>query len=202
MIAFEFDFADLDLGAFIDFEHENDGVAGSDALVLRRDFRELAAVFAQKLFQYHFRFLDFRRVKLAFHAEADFALLEAVQNVGLGNGVNAVVANAPDLRAFLNLKEDDLPVRTFRGILDAQFHIFEELCIPKRLEIAAQRLFVIRITFAAKDASLQRVRADAAVADELDTIDGELLLARGLLLRRGVLRSRRRVIFAGLLTGD
>src|SRR5260370_56544 len=36
VVAGELDFADLDLGAFLDLENENDGVAGSDALVLRR----------------------------------------------------------------------------------------------------------------------------------------------------------------------
>src|SRR5207249_10028452 len=37
MVSLEFDFADLDFRAFLDLENENDGVAGSDALVLRSD---------------------------------------------------------------------------------------------------------------------------------------------------------------------
>ena len=48
MIAGELDMADLDLGAFFNFENENDGVAGSDSLVLRSDFGELPAVLAEQ----------------------------------------------------------------------------------------------------------------------------------------------------------
>jgi hypothetical protein len=68
MIALELDSADLDLGTFLDFENKNDGVAGSDALVLRRDLRELTAMLSEKLFQHHFGFLDFRGIELAFDA--------------------------------------------------------------------------------------------------------------------------------------
>ena len=114
MIALEFDFADLNLGPFVDLEHENYRVAGGDALVLWGDLRELAAMFPEQLFQHNFRLLDFRGIKLAFHAEADFAFLEAVENVGFGDGMNAIVANAPDLRALLDFKQDDLRVPAFR----------------------------------------------------------------------------------------
>src|SRR5438132_10455933 len=48
VISGELDFADLDLGTFLDLENENDGVAGSDALVLRSDFGKLAAVLAEQ----------------------------------------------------------------------------------------------------------------------------------------------------------
>ena len=114
MIALEFDFADLNLGPFVDLEHENYRVAGGDALVLWGDSGELPTVFPEKLFQHNFRLLDFRGIKLAFHAEADFAFLEAVENVGFGDGMNAIVANAPDLRALLDFKQDDLRVPAFR----------------------------------------------------------------------------------------
>src|SRR5689334_17386745 len=114
MIALELDFADFDLGPFLNFENKNDGVAGGDALVLRGDFGKLAAVFPEKLFQHYFRFFDFRGIKLAFHAQTDYAFFEAVKNVGLGDGMNAIVANAPNLRALLDFKHDDLGVPAFR----------------------------------------------------------------------------------------
>src|SRR5207248_9536195 len=113
MIPHELDFANLDFGAFLDFEHQNDRIAGSNALVLRGNLGELAAMLSQKLFQNNFGFLDFRGVKLAFHAQADLALLEAVEDVRFRDGVNAVVANTADLRALLDLEHDDLCVRTF-----------------------------------------------------------------------------------------
>ncbi len=47
VVPLEFYLADLDLRAFLNLENENDGVAGSNALVLRGDFRELTAVLAQ-----------------------------------------------------------------------------------------------------------------------------------------------------------
>ncbi len=50
VIAGEFDVADLDLGAFFNLEHQDHGIAGGDALVLRRDFGELTAVLAEQVF--------------------------------------------------------------------------------------------------------------------------------------------------------
>ncbi len=114
VVSGEFDFADFDLRAFLDLENENDGVAGSYALVLRSDFRELAAVLAQQFLQHDFRFLDFRWIELAFDAETDLAFLEPVENVRFGNGVDAVVADAADLRAFLHVKDNDFAVRALR----------------------------------------------------------------------------------------
>src|SRR6266700_782228 len=202
MIALELDFADLDFWPFLNFEDKNNGVAGGDALILRGDLRKLAAVLPQKFLYYHFRFLDFSGVKLAFHAQADFAFFEAVENVRLGYGVIAVVTNAPDLRALLDFKHDDLRVRAFGRILDAQFHILEELRVPQGLEVAAERLFIVGVAFAAKDAGLQRVRADSAVANELDAFDDELLLAGGRLLRGRSLSRGLGVVFDSFLAGE
>src|SRR6185369_14166435 len=47
VIAGEANVTHLDLGAFLNFENENDGVAGGDALVLRSNFGELPAVLAE-----------------------------------------------------------------------------------------------------------------------------------------------------------
>src|SRR5467141_386428 len=135
VVAGELDSADLDLGAFLDFENENDGVAGSDAFVHRRDFGKLAAVFAQQFLQHDFRFLDFSGIELAFDAETDFAFLEAIENIRLGNGVDAVVTDAADLRTFLHFEDDDFAVGAAWRIFDAEFHVFEELRVPKRLKI-------------------------------------------------------------------
>src|SRR6266853_2955630 len=162
VVSTELDFADLNLGAFLDLENENDGVAGGDAFVLRGDFRELAAVLAQQFLQHDFRFLDFGGIELAFDAEADFAFLEAIENVRFGNGVDAVVADAADLRALFHIKNNDLTARGVWGVFDAEFHIFEELRVPQSLKIAAQRFFVVYVTLAAEDARAQRVATHAA----------------------------------------
>ncbi len=82
VIAGELDAPDLHLGPFLDFKDQDDGVAGGDALVLRRNFCELPAMFAEQLLEHDFGFFNARGVKLTFHGEADLALLEAVENVG------------------------------------------------------------------------------------------------------------------------
>src|SRR5437016_5963697 len=116
VFSLEFDFANLDLRAFLDFEDENDSVAGSNAFVLRSNFRELPAVLGQQFLQHDFGFLDFGGIKLAFDAQSDFAFLEAVENVRFGNGVDAVVTDAADLRALFNFKYDNFTVRAIVGI--------------------------------------------------------------------------------------
>src|SRR5207245_8267183 len=85
MIASELDLADLDLGTLHNLENENDRVTRGDALILRRDFGELAPVLAEQILKNHFRFLDLRGIERTFHGEADFAFLEAIKNVGLRN---------------------------------------------------------------------------------------------------------------------
>ena len=66
VIAGEADVADFNFGAFLNFEDENDGVAGGDALVLRRDVGELAAVLAEEFLEDDFGFLDARGVEAGF----------------------------------------------------------------------------------------------------------------------------------------
>ena len=114
VIAGEADVADFYLRSFFDLEDENDGVAGGDAFVLWRDFGVLVAVLAEEIFEDDFGFLDARGIELAFHGEADFLFLEAVENVGFGNGVNAVVADAADDRALFDFEDDVLVAGTVR----------------------------------------------------------------------------------------
>src|SRR5260370_35963079 len=116
----ELDAADLHLRPFLNFENQDDRVARRDALVLRRDFGELAAVLPKQFLQDYFRFLDARGIKLALHREADLALLEAVENVGFRNRMNAVAATAATNRPRLNLEDYVLMIRAVRRILDAK----------------------------------------------------------------------------------
>src|SRR5579885_620146 len=130
MVSREFDFADLDLGAFLDFEDQDHRVAGRDPFILRGDFCKLPPVFSQQFFQDDFGLLDFGGIKLAFHGQTDFAFLEAVQDVGLRDGVNPIIADAPDDGALLHLEDDDLAVGHVGGIFHAQLDAFEELGVP------------------------------------------------------------------------
>src|SRR5215469_15788439 len=121
---------------------------------------------AEEFFQNDFRFLDFRRIELAFDTKTNLAFLEAIENVRFGNRVGTFVTDAPNLRAFPDFEDDDLTIGLWR-ILDAQLHVLEELRVPQRLKIPAQSIFVVRITFPAKDARLQRVAADPPITNEL-----------------------------------
>src|SRR5882724_7547316 len=152
MVAGEFDLSDLDLWAFFHFENQNDGVARCDALVLRRNFRKLTAVFAEQFLDDDFGLLDFCGIKLAFNGQTDLTFLEAIENIRFGNGMNIVVANTANDWTFLQFKNNDFCVGAVRRILDAQLHIFKELRVPKCLEVAAQSIFVVRIIFAAENA--------------------------------------------------
>src|SRR5260370_14406986 len=181
----ELDAADLDLRPFLNFKNQDNGVARRDALVFRRNLGKLAAVLAQQFLQNYFRLLDPRGIKLAFHREADLALLEAVKNVGFRNGMNAVVPNAANNRPLFNLKDDVLMIGTVRGIFYAQLHILKELRVPQSLEVAAQRFFIIRVAIAAKNAGFERVAANPAIANEDDAVDdGSDRLWRRILERR------------------
>src|SRR6266853_2080831 len=108
------------------------------------------------------------------------AFLEAIENIGFRNGVNIVVADAPDDRTFLNFKNNDLGVGAVRRFFHAQFYVLKELSIPKSLKITAQRLFVIDVVFAAENPGFQGVIAHPPVADKIDALDdlGPLLLLR------------------------
>src|SRR2546425_7398890 len=149
---------------------------------------------AEELFQDDLGFLDPRWIELAFNRQADFALLEAVQDVRLRNGMDAVVTDAADDGPLFDFEDDDLAVGLVRAVLDAQLHVLEELRIPQRLKIAAQRFFVEDVSIAAENASLQSVAAHAAIADELDSGDDKLCiraLPRGRLCGRSLRRTVR-----------
>ncbi len=175
VISREFYFPDLYLRSFVYFKHQDHGVAGSDSFVLRRHRRELPAMFAEQFLQHHFRFLDACGIELAFHREPDFFLLESIQNVRFGDGVDAVVANSPDHRPLFHLKNDDFPVGLF-PVFHLQFYVFEKLRVPQRLKVAAQGFFVVRIAHPAEDARLQCVSANPAVAFEVDAFDERLVV--------------------------
>ena len=76
VIAGEANVADFNFGAFLNLEDEDDGVAGRDAFIFRRDFGELVAMFAQQFFQNDFSFFDAGRDRTAFYREADFRSLK------------------------------------------------------------------------------------------------------------------------------
>ena len=73
-----------------------------------------------------------------------------------------------------------------------QLHVFKKLCVPQRLKIAPQRLFVIGIAFAAENTRLQSVGANSPISDEIDPVDDFsslwIAIPRLLLFRREVFK--------------
>src|SRR6267142_1452914 len=147
----KFDLADLYLRPFFHFENQDDGIAGGNALVLRRNFGELASMLAEQFLQDNFGLLDAGGIELAFHGEADLALFEAIENVGFRNGMDIVVANAAYDRALFDFEDHRFVIRAIGRIFDAQLHVFKELRVPQGLKITAQRLFIVRIAIATEN---------------------------------------------------
>src|SRR5690349_15334391 len=183
MITREFDSADFDFGAFVNFEYKNDRVARGDALVLRRHFRKLPPMFAEQFLNHHFSFLDFGGVEGTFDRQAHLALLQAVENVGFGDGVVALITDAADLRPLFHVENNNFTVGILWIVFHAQLYVFEKLRVPKRLEIAAKRFFVVDVALAAENARLQGVAANTAIAVKLDARNYGLRLPGGRLLR-------------------
>ena len=108
--------------------------------------------------------------------------------------MDAVVADAANDRTLFDDKDDDLAVGLVGRVLNFEFNVFEELRVPESLEVAAQGVFVVRIAGTGKDAGLQGVAADAAIAFEVDALDEGLTL--GGLLRGVRVQSRGRLFNA------
>ena len=165
-------FADLHLGAFIDVERELYGVRAGEPFKGGLDGGELAAVLGEQLFQNDFRFLDFRGIELAFNREADFAVLEPVQDVGFGDRFVALVFDAPDDGALGHIENDDFLVWLVRAVFNFKPDILEVLRVPQGVKIAPERVLVYRVAGPGKNARAKRLAADPSIALEFDAFDG------------------------------
>ena len=101
----------------------------------------------------------------------------------------------------LDFEDDVFVIGAIGRVFDAELYVFEKLRVPESLEIAAKRFFVIRIAFAAEDARLEGVAANAAIADEDDAVDdgGRILVGNRRGLRRSVFERRLCRCGCGLL---
>ena len=107
--------------------------------------------FSLVFLQDHAGTLHFVLIVLLLDAESDLAFLETVQNVRFRYRMNAVIANAPDHRPLFYFKHHNFTIGAFGRVFDVQLYIFKKLRVPKRLEISAQRLFIVRIAIAAEN---------------------------------------------------
>ncbi len=141
VVALEGDLADLDRRAFLDVEGQRDG-GGRDGLDIGPDGGELVAVLAEHLLQHDFGALDARGIVLAFDGEADLFLLEAVEHVGNGDGVQALVVDFANGGLFADV-DDELHAVGLVDALDA--HVVEVAGVPERVEVALHNGGIVRV---------------------------------------------------------
>src|SRR5580704_7045256 len=93
-----------------------------------------------------------------------------------------MVLDAADDGALDHVKGHNLGVGVAGFILNLEANVFKILGIPKGLEIAPQRVCIVRVARPAENPGLQSFRADAAISVESDFSDS----------RSGLLWLRRR----------
>ena len=194
IVALHGDLPDLHLGTFRHVQR-NRHRRRRQRFHLRLDLGELAALFGQVRLQHVLRPPELGVVKLGFHAEADIAFPEPIQNVGGRNGLDALKLQRTDCRTLLQDKPHDpahLPA------LPLQTDVVEAALVPQRDQVALQRGFAINVAHPREDRVAQRQLRDAPGAPELDGFDpvGGLGIHRllALLGRRNFLKRILRVI--------
>ena len=66
--------------------------------------------------------------------------------------MDAVIADAANDRALLDVEDDVFVIGTVGRVFDAELYVFEKLRVPESLKIAPEGFFVVGIAFAAEDA--------------------------------------------------
>ncbi len=120
--------------------------------------------------------LDLGGVVLAFDRKPDLFLLEAVEDVGNGNRVQALVVDLADggLLADKDVEDDAL----FRVLaLDAQ--VLEVAGVPERVEIALDGDRIVGIAGVGEHPGQDGFLGDAPVADDANLVDGVGRLGQG-----------------------
>ena len=173
LVADEGNLADFDLGPFL--HHERDAHRGRrNGANFGADGGELPAVLGQQFLDRDFGFLDFGGIVLAFHRQPDFAFLEAVQHVAVGDRIQPGVF---DLANGGPLFDVDVDAPALGRLLALEADVFKVAGVPQRVEVAFQGGFVVDVAGAGEDAGLDGFGGNAAVAVDLD-LDYQILLAQ------------------------
>ena len=121
------------------------------------------AVLGENVLEDGFGPFDLGRVVLALDREADFFLLEAVEHIGLGDGVEAFVV---DLADGGPLPDEDVQDDAFLRVLALDAHIVEVARVPERVEVALDGDRVIGVAGVGKEAGQHGFFRNAPVADD------------------------------------
>ncbi len=171
-VAPEADASNLDLGPFLNDESDADG-GGRDGPDFGADGGELASVLGEQFLEDNFGLLDLGGIVLVLHRESDFALLEAVEHVAGGNGIQAGVVDLADGRPLFEVNVKD---PAFGALFALKADVLKVAGVPEGVEVAFDGGGVVDVAGLAEDASLDRVGGNAAVAVDFD-VDDEILLA-------------------------
>src|SRR6266851_1749559 len=121
---------------------------------------KLVSVLREQAFDGYFRFLNAGRIILAFHRQADFRLLKAVEHVAGRDRAQAEVIYFADGWLFPYL-EDDPPA--LGRLLPEDLDIFEVACVPQRVEVALQAGWVVDVPGMSKNARPNGIGGNTAV---------------------------------------
>ena len=158
LVADDIDVPDLHLRALV--HHKGDLERGRRNLLDLRIHRGvLAAALGQKLLKHDGRALHLVGIVLRFHAQADFAFLEAVQDLADRDRLRARVVDGADDTALVHHEAHDHAGSTLLGL---QADIVEAAGIPQDHEVAAKGFFVINIARLGEDQGLQGVLRERA----------------------------------------
>src|SRR5208283_2797043 len=174
-IAPEADAPNLSLRCLLNDESDADG-GGRNRSDFRADGGELTPVLGEQLFQGNFGLLDLSGIVLVLNRESDFTLLEPVEHVAGGNGIQSDVVDLADGRPLfeINVKDPTL------GVLFAlKADVLKVAGVPEGVKVAFDGGGIVDVADLAEDASLDRVGRDAAVAVDADANDEILLADRG-----------------------
>src|SRR5438105_2438318 len=174
-VALKADLAHFDLGAFL--HHKRHAYRRRrNRPHLRPDRGELVSVLALQLFQRDLGLLHFGGIVLALHAQPDFALLEAIEHVALGDGIQAFVVNRTDRRLFFHV---DVNGPALGAFLALHADIFKISRVPQRAEVTLNGGFIVGIAGTGKDSGADSLRRYAAVAVNGDFLNEIALLPPG-----------------------
>src|SRR5579875_374630 len=109
-----------------------------------------------------------------------------VEDVRFGDGLFALVLDAPDNGALHHMEDDDFTVGIIRIGLHFQRDVLEKLRVPESAEVPLERIDAVGVADPRKNSRQQRITLDAAVS--LEKYLGDDVLPAALALLR-VLRA-------------
>ena len=167
LVADKSDLADVNFGTF--FHHEGDANLGRrNRADLGAHGGELPAMLGQQFFDRYLGLFDLGGVVLALRGQTDLAVLEAIQDVALGNRIQAQVFNFADGGTLFDIDVDD---PALGRLLPLESDVFEVTCIPERIKVALQGRRIINVPDTGEDPGFDGFRRNSPLPMNNNTND-------------------------------